>query len=293
LLAQFHLNSLARKDNLKALRITLANLPRELDDTYNEAMQRIRSQDDEKVKRAEQVLSWISFASRPLTVTELQHALAVEPKDTEFDEDSMLDEDVLVSVCSGLVVIDQESNVIRLVHYTTKEYFERVRMAQFPCAQTNIAMTCLTYISFDAFAKGYCLNDRDMNARLREYPFLNYAAKYWGDHAREGPEEVIKELALEFLNYKSKLMCSEQAMHLSRYRYVGYSQGFRKRVTALHIVASIGLAKIVQKLLERENVDVNSVDSYGRMPLSYAAKKGHEPVVKLLLGVGVWALPLS
>ena len=35
--------------------------------------------------------------------------------------------DVLVSVCAGLVTIDRESNIIRLVHYTTEEFFERIQ----------------------------------------------------------------------------------------------------------------------------------------------------------------------
>ena len=150
------MNSLVRKDNLKAVRKALGTLPRELDDSYEEAMQRIQSQDQEKAKRAEQVLSWISYALRPLTVKEIRHALAVEPEDVDFDPEAMPDEDVLVSVCAGLVAIDRESNIIRLVHYTTQEYFERIRATRFPFAQVSIVTACLVYISFDVFTEGPC-----------------------------------------------------------------------------------------------------------------------------------------
>src|SRR5205809_4719800 len=80
LLAQLHMDSLAKKKSRRDVRKALENLPKELDDTYMEAMQRIESQHEDDVKLAEGVLSWISFTFRPLTIRELQHALAVEPE---------------------------------------------------------------------------------------------------------------------------------------------------------------------------------------------------------------------
>jgi hypothetical protein len=45
--------------------------------------------------------------------------LAVEPEEAEVDPENIPDVEDLVSVCAGLIVVDQESAVIRLVHYTT------------------------------------------------------------------------------------------------------------------------------------------------------------------------------
>jgi ankyrin repeat protein len=73
---------------------------------------------------------------------------------------------------------------------------------------------------------------------------------------------------------------------LREYQYSGYSQQFPKYITRLHIVASFGLAKIVQLLLEREGVNAGSRDPKGRTPLSWAAEREHEAVVKLLLEHG-------
>jgi hypothetical protein len=157
-------------------------------------MQRIWSQDEEDAKLAGKALSWISYAFRPLTIIEVQHDLAVEPGNVNFDENALPDEDVLVSICAGLVTIGQERNIIRLVHYTTQEYFERIRMTRFPDAQTSIATTCLVYISFDLFAEGYCRSDEEMETRIHKYPFLEYAAQQWGDHARGDPEETKNRL---------------------------------------------------------------------------------------------------
>jgi hypothetical protein len=208
LLAQLHIDSLAREDNRKGVRKALKNLPEELNETYDNAMQRIQSQSHQQVKRAEQVLSRISYAVRPLTIKEIQCALAVEPEDTEMDEEALPDENLLVSVCAGLVTIDRESNVIRLVHYTTQEHFERIRINRFPKAQIEIARTCLTYLLFDVFAEGPCFSGEYMDTRLRENPLLRYAAMHWGDHACGDPEQMVPELILKFLREKSKLSCS-------------------------------------------------------------------------------------
>jgi hypothetical protein len=115
---------------------------------YEEAMRRIESQNSDDKQLAERVLLWITFALKPLTLKELQHALAVEPDETDLDEEDLPDEELLASVCAGLVTVDREGDIIRLVHYTTQEYFERIRMAQFPYAQTSIATTCLSTLYF-------------------------------------------------------------------------------------------------------------------------------------------------
>ncbi|KAI9774337.1 MAG: hypothetical protein M1840_004231 [Geoglossum simile] len=93
---QLHAESLAKKLNRRDVRTALTKLPRELNDTYDEAVRRIRSQDEE-VRVANRVLYWISYALGPLTVRKIQHALAVEPGDLDIDRDAVLHRDVLAS----------------------------------------------------------------------------------------------------------------------------------------------------------------------------------------------------
>ena len=47
----------------------------------------------------------------------------MEPNDVELRDDNLQDIEVMLSVCARLVTIDDESQIIRLVHYTTQEYF--------------------------------------------------------------------------------------------------------------------------------------------------------------------------
>ena len=93
------------KHTRKALRSGLQSLPTQLDLTYEEALQRIHDQNKEDASLAKQVLMWISHAMDPLTISELQHAIAIMglEKGTELGEDDLPDEDVLSSVCAGYV----------------------------------------------------------------------------------------------------------------------------------------------------------------------------------------------
>jgi hypothetical protein len=61
------------------------------------------------------MLSWIRYARRPLFPKELRHALAVLPKTTEMNPEALVPKMILTSVCEGLVVVDRESDVVRLV----------------------------------------------------------------------------------------------------------------------------------------------------------------------------------
>ena len=248
-------------------------------------MERICNQDEDDAQLAKRALSWISYALRPLTVKEIQPAIAVEPNEKELDEEALPDEELLISVCAGIVTIDHESNIMRLVHYTTQEYFERNRLTIFPEGQTSITMTCLTYLSLDVFADGYCSSDEQMEARLEENPLLHYAAQHWGHHAIGGPEQTIMSRILEFLAQDSRLSCFVQAMLLPEYRYSGYSQRAPKAIPGLWAAAVFGLKEIVGLLIEQK-ADVEAKTNNGETALHRAAESGHEAVVRLLLEKG-------
>ena len=139
-------------------------------------MLRIEGQLADQKELAEQVLSWITCAKRPLTTSELQHALAVEVGEPELDTNNIPDIEDMVSVCAGLVTIDEESGIIRLVHYTTQEYFERTQKEWFLNAEAEITTICVTYLSFGVFETGFCQTDDKFKERLRSNPLYDYAA---------------------------------------------------------------------------------------------------------------------
>src|SRR6187549_3428053 len=163
LLAQIYLGSLNDKPTPKAIRKALAQFQKQsyksgedkklqvLSQAYDQVMDRIRGQEPGFRELAEKSLSWITCAKRPLTTVELRHVLAVEVGEPELDEDNLPQTEDIISVCAGLVTVDEESRIIRLVHYTTQEYFERTQKQWFPYAEADITTTCVTYLSFSIF----------------------------------------------------------------------------------------------------------------------------------------------
>jgi ankyrin repeat protein len=283
LLARLHLDRLKSQINLRQLKAALDLLPTELDETYEKAMFRIKGQVEQQSQLALKALFWVSKAVRPLKLNEIHHALAVEPGDQVLDPDGIEnDKTFLVSITAGLLTVDTNSGTIRLVHFTAEEYFKKTWQDWFPDADELIAETCITYLMFDDFAGGYCRTDQELKYRLQNYPFLDYAARYWGFHANRGLTQRVQRLIMSFIHQESKLSCTIQAMQVSGYPYAGYSQMFLRHVSGLSIAAMFGLEAIAQKVIDG-GAEVDAKDSDEGTALHYAAKHGNEAVVKLLL----------
>ena len=153
---ELYLSALGKKQNKRDLRKALETLPKDLDNIYRETFQRISAQAQDDVELATRVLAWLSYSRRPMIVEELQHALAVEPDTKMLDWDNIIEESVLVSVCGGLVTIEDESRVIRLVHFTTQEYITGIRQEIFPSARLALLVSCLTYLQYEVFTQDKC-----------------------------------------------------------------------------------------------------------------------------------------
>ena len=268
------------------MKAALQQLPRgseALEEAYGLAMERIQLQKAGCAHLAGRVLAWLTFSKRQLTLPELRQALAVDRSVSILDEDNLLDADDIASVCAGLVVVDHDSNVVRLVHYTTLTYMECSFSSEAATCQADIAMTCLSYLSFDTFASGHCLTYEDLGIRLRKYPFLIYAARYWALHAYaafKAPE--LEAAAIAFLENTRSLSCSVQALHILVSDSPGYRQGIPSNTSAVHLAAYLGFEWALTLLLQR-GYPSDSLDSTGKTPLLYAAGNNHTEIVKLLL----------
>jgi hypothetical protein len=253
---------------------------------YKHAIERIDRQKSGFRLLAKKVLSWITCAKRLLTTSELQHALAVNIGDRNLDKENLREVDNMVSVYAGLVTVDEETRIICLIYYTTQEYFERTQEKWFPNAETDIAAICVTYLSFDAFETGFCPTDEEFEARLQLNVLYDYASRNWGHHVRAASTEE-ELLILRFLNSEAKLSASSQAMMASKLFSSdhGFNQRVPRQMTGEHLAAYFGLKEAMTALLKNRH-DLDSKDSDGQTPLSWAAGNGHEAIVKLLLEKG-------
>ncbi|EGC47007.1 ankyrin repeat protein [Histoplasma capsulatum var. duboisii H88] len=287
LLARLYVDSLAFKTNKKAIKQALqeieatSNAPNDsekfiaLDTAYKHAMERIRSQPPDYQDLAMRALQWIVCAKSQLTSMELQHALAIEPNTSELDIDNVAPIQLIVSVCAGLIIAGDEGGIIHLIHYTTQKFLERSWESWFPNAHTDIAKTCVTYLSFKVFETGYCLTKDALTERLQLYPFYSYAARNWGYHVRESSIQE-ESLILDFLHGSAKVSACYQIMV-----YNGCSPGAMK-IAGMHLAVYLELKKCISALL-KGNANIETKDQFEQTPLLWAAILGFEQVVKLLL----------
>ena len=260
----------------------LNELPPTLDDHYEKAMERIEHQSNKAF--ALQVLEWVALAVRPLQLREVQHAVAdikLNPDGRLVRDDDSTQQNIIINACAGLVQINNRDNIISLVHKTTQEYFDRNSTKLFPLAERTIAATCLKYLSLDIFSEGPCSTYEDLEFRLKEHALLTYAAEHIGHHFHEENSQTWVDLAARFSQDENKLANATQCL----FQRHGW-RAFPKRFSALHYAAYCGSAGFAKLVLRSVSDDVDSLDSYGRAPLSWAAKNGHEAVVKLLLDTG-------
>ncbi|KAH8125790.1 hypothetical protein LI328DRAFT_165647 [Trichoderma asperelloides] len=238
---------------------------------YENTMERIKQQKPGHRCLAESALSWLCHAKRQLTTVELQHALAVnmelDGQDSgnvpqEFDDDNIPGIDVIVSSCCGLVTVDEESNIIRLVHYTTQEYFDRMRTQWFPNAELETA-DC-----------GFALRSAVINRQRDTIRLLldmgadpNFHNEYYGNALIYAADLDDTETAQLLLNNGAdpNAMCN-----------VGW--------TPLTIAADAGSVAVARQLIDtgaditkKEEVNLEHTAAY------FAVQRGDEAMIRLFL----------
>jgi hypothetical protein len=211
-----------------------------LEETYQAALDRI-----EKDGIGMRALTWVTYTKRHLKAGELQHALAVEPTTVDIDEDDLNEVSDLVSRCAGLVTFDLENDIFRLVHYTTHTFLQDRLQAD---GNAEIAMTCLRYLSFPAFAN--CFHNKYfLHSCLKKYKLANYAAKNWFVHLR-GPSEIeFHSRILETFGAQGTRDSVFQIM--LRYHFILYDSWNVEPGISLLLLASLcGLSSMCCKILD-------------------------------------------
>ena len=286
---------------IKGIKSALASMPGELDELYREALVRIQNQAGNDGELGMRILSWVTHAKRPLSVDELRYGLAVEYSDVpehleEFDEDNLLSPGSLIDVCAGLVIIDSNSQVVRLVHYTTQEYLDRERMQLFKGVEVDISRACLTYLSYNIGIEVENIEPIREDIRevfyeiIQSHPFSNYACQHWFLHTNnvllaENPDPRFVKAMTRFKSSDS-ITISVHLLWLLSYKYsrpwLLQLQDAKKETYPYELASCFGLEDLLHVLLDRRIGVHPNLDS----SLVFASYYGHLNVARLLLQNG-------
>ncbi|KAF7369563.1 ANK-REP-REGION domain-containing protein [Mycena venus] len=311
LLAKLYVQFLSTKNTIGHVREALKEPPKNLYDSYDLAMQQIEAQNEDNRKTAHSTLIWVANAKRPLTVSELTVALAIKPGAQSLNEDYLLDIETVLAVCAGLVIVDENLNMVRLVHYTTQEYLDSIQAQLFPHAQTEITYTLLTLLAFDGYPESAWAS------HLTELPPLIEYSQYCLAHAAGQPEIQLRDMLLRFLGQASQWKQTlAKSFMTSRWNSMPWNYpDWPSWPSALWVAAAANLVVTEKSLLEggplqqhSENPEIIVASYYGHMKivsillekgadvnaavgengssLQAAAAQGHTGIVRILLEKG-------
>ena len=265
----------------------LAALPMTLHEAFSNTVSRIQGQLGGRKRLAMDTLSWISHATRPLLISELSEALAIRSGQSHLNSKYRPSQKLMIECCMGLVVVDEQSKTIRLVHYTVQEFFRERQREIFPNGEELLAEKCLTYLLYDVFATGCCPDEENILDRLDLHGFYSYCASEWGYHVRESQSLKINEMTLQFLRSQPHKAASTQV-----YQYnLGVKEVYWEpievnSVTELDMTCYFGLENVAKDLLDSGTVDVNHATHIGTTAIVRAASTGHPGLVRMLLDRG-------
>jgi hypothetical protein len=226
------------------------SVPSELFDIYETVMAGIRGSHGDKQQIAQSVLSWIFRARRPLKMSELREAIAIQEDDVELGEEDLTQVDDIVKACGSLVVHSPETGNVAFSHEMVQQFLEE-KYNDYLFPESAIAKTCLAYLLFDTFDEGPAQDEETFKARRQKRPFAEYAAYYWGPHVKGAAAEddpQIVEMVLR-LGVSKKRLESVAQFCLEEIGIAWQEFGPKCRGKALiHMFAEDGVVTLAQKV---------------------------------------------
>lgn len=269
LLAGLHLKSVLACKTAKKRERVIKSLPMELNMAYEEEMMRIKTNPDGDEEIARRAFSWIFYAKRPLLMTELREAIAIDPiEDIEnggegcrdLDPKSLTDPQQIIECCGSLISWERSNNTVGFSHYTISEFFKTKAHGNIE-PELCIARTCLTYLCFDVFGQGSCDEWNKLRSRVQKYQLAPYIAEFCGSHILGSKEEKkVKDLVLSIVLSPGRRQALRELEKNNDAIRNGYPFWLDSRDfggwTPLHFLATWGLAAIFNDLSLNSDSDL-------------------------------------
>ena len=118
------MDSLCSCVNLRQVRRILEEFPSQIEGAYAQTWNRILDEDEENVMLVKMVFVWVLTATRSMTLKELERVVAICPKTFKFEADRVVPGSTFLTMCRGLLVVEEESQIVRLVRECTRRLFK-------------------------------------------------------------------------------------------------------------------------------------------------------------------------
>ncbi|KAL7941233.1 hypothetical protein V8C42DRAFT_335705 [Trichoderma barbatum] len=272
----------------------LESLPRGLPAMYSRMLKQIKSS-QRRILSA--ILMCVTIAPRPMAPEELKIVISLLCNTSIPSNQIMRDR---IASCGP--ILQASNGQVGLVHQSARDYLLREEIDKDPVleefrinagkAHASLATICLDYIEKSGFGQQRLyLGDPSL---LQQSPLLEYAAMHWPEHARRSlftDEDVIVNLSRPFFRNRSG-MWKHWWPAYTIYANLPWDVP-PDDSPLLHIASYLGIDSLARKLLTKNGQlwnwlqdSANQKIASGRTALMFAAGRGHQTMVQLLLANG-------
>ncbi|KAH6887857.1 hypothetical protein BKA70DRAFT_71692 [Coprinopsis sp. MPI-PUGE-AT-0042] len=188
--ASLQLDAICHCLSIHDVQETLEQFPSEIEDAYAQTWSRILDQHPRHVSLAKALLLWVTYAERSMTIEELRSAVATSPASHKFEPARMVPEATLLGLCRGLIVLEEQTTLVRLVHYTARKPVEELLLESFPNPNSLLAAVCMTHLADCGFQNTTIDSEQALRQALDEDPLLAYAHDAWSFHAQSSLDDM-------------------------------------------------------------------------------------------------------
>ncbi|KAH6904523.1 hypothetical protein BKA70DRAFT_1297030 [Coprinopsis sp. MPI-PUGE-AT-0042] len=269
-----------------AVKRVMEEIPSNLGDAYEATMERINNQPPASADLAMRALLWVVFAKRSLKVEDLQRALAICPNTRVYMPEEVPPPVSIVAVCCGLLAIENNARLIRLIHPTSQEVLRPIIARKYPDPDSVLASSCIAHITMSGITRAERKDDMRF---LDTQPLLDYAYHHWATHfhcSQQPPDSLLLEaqrFTRQCVSFPVLETLPGRPQHHQGLSYLSPPLQLASFFDLHHAIAALGL-----------DTDVSTpTDLEGLTPLMLACYKGHRATVQELLrlqGVDLYAV---
>jgi ankyrin repeat protein len=255
------------------------------------------------------LMEWIYLAQRPLSLTELRFALAMDDfsihpyqesaqESTGFVKSDMQMKDMTIGLSGGLAEVkfysDGRRGFVQFIHQSVNDFLlkDGFRLLNQSSAgnvigqgHDRLAKSCINYLKLGEVERAASSSLVDRSSLEADLPFLRYSTKSWFLHAEKADSWNIPQSGLiqRFQWPTAQYFPNWIKLFRTIDKY-----GRRRpeaNTTLMHVAATSNLESIVTAMLD-SNMPLEAKDATGNTALHNAARRGHRKIVRMLLDAG-------
>ena len=284
------IQSLCGMETDEAIRSALADLPKDLSETFSRIL---RKSGEPGQSYQTQILQLILVACQPLTADELREALSVVPGDTAWNP-SRHSNDIYsaLTCCGSLLVIDEEESTVRFVHHSVKQFvlegLDEVNNTAFTSAeaQRRMADIIVTYLNYGVFGTEI--------STTRVSPVIIHSAPSSVIRATLESSRTANSFALKLLKSRkqpsfdiSKTLAAARNNVHSPPEEKFYFYSYAKTFWFHHVFYVSGqnrsMLQLSYKSIAKEESGAKMMAQHQWKHLAWAAENGNEPIARRLI----------